>query len=235
MTTTPIQRTFRRYEQAGWPGQLARPYAPYAYDSGVIGVPTGGVSPMPSYPVVWHAATNRFRLPTTDAENVSVCGILSYESGTVGSTVSPTIENSPLGIVYSDGNIVKVGVLGTFYGIAAEAMEYGDLVEWEWRTSNPTVTDGEQKWKKRAVPTVGAASPTLPAAGDTLGLPNTGDFSAVAAQTAAKAAIDGIISDLRDQVIAAISDFYRIPIACASPAPVAAGDLVELRIGYQIR
>jgi len=224
MVTPVIQSAYRRYEQAGWPGALARPHAPYAFDSGQIRVPTGGVAPAPGYPVYWDATNNRFALPTTDALNQTVCGILSYDGGTVASSLSATTENSPLGIEYKNDAVVKIGVLGTFWGIAAEAMKYGDLVEWEWRTTSPTVTDGEQRWKKRTG--FAASAPELPAAGDTNGLSTAWNAAT------AKTAIDAIIASVYSAVTVGV---YRLPIAVADPQPVSAGELVLLRVGYQVR
>jgi len=220
-----IQRTFRRYEQAGWPGGIARPHAPYALDSGQIHIPSSGTDPAPGYAVYWNATENQFALPTSDAQQQLVCGILAYDGGTVGVTRTRT-ENSPLGVQYEDNDTVKVGVFGTYWGIAAEAMEYGDLVEWEWRATSPTITNGSFRWKKRTTTGFGTDSPELPAAGQTNGLP--------ASYTAAtvKTAIDWIIDSLRTQVTASV---YRLPIAVASPGAVAAGELVELRVGYMVR
>lgn len=229
--TTPIQSVYRRYEQAGWPGGLARPNAPYAYDSGVIRVPTGGTDPAPGYAVVWDATNNRFALPTTDAEQQLVCGILSYDGGVVAQTLGTTTENSPVGVQFANGSVIKVGVLGTFYGIAAEAMEYGDPVEWEWRNSTqspPLGASSAFRWKKR---TTFGMVPTLPAAGQTNGLPDTGDFGDTSVQTGVKAAVDHIASVLFDR----LSTVYRLPISVANPEPVAAGGLVQLRVGYSVR
>ena len=134
-----IQRVFRRHQQPGWVGGLARPDAPYAYDIGQIHVPTSGRKGRPGDGVIWDATENQYKVPTTAAEELLVIGIVAYDAGTVQSTLGtvPTTENSDQFIEYEDNAIIKVGVMGTFWIIAGGACEYGDLMRHQ---------NGDEKW-----------------------------------------------------------------------------------------
>ena len=140
-----IQRVFRRHQQPGWVGGLARPDAPYAYDTGQLHVPTSGRKARPGDGVIWDTTQNQYKVPTTDAEEFLVVGIVAYDAGTVQSTLTtaPTTENSDQYIEYDDDAIIKVAVLGTFYVIAGGAVEYGDILrhqmnDYKWDVDIPT-------------------------------------------------------------------------------------------------
>ena len=118
---------------------------PYAYDTGRLNVPTSGRKARPGDGVYWNATANRFQVPTTDAQELLVLGIVAYDVGTVQSTLgtTPTTENSDQFIQYDDDDVIKVAVLGTFYLIAGGAVEYGNILrhqndDYKWDNDTPT-------------------------------------------------------------------------------------------------
>lgn len=206
MTTgAPIQRQYRRYEQEGWPGALARPNEPHAFHFGLIDVPTGATrTPRPGDPVYWDATAERYAIPTTAVQVEAVCGILVFDSGTVQGTLDsvPSNANSDAFVEYKDNDSVKVGVMGTFYAIAGEALNYDVLVEWDI---------ANYKWDVRA---------TAQAAAHTALTGNT-----VANINAGLTQVIGLVNT-------AFGDLRRKPIVNVSRQQVAADGLCELQIGY---
>ena len=146
---TPIQTQFRVHQQPGWPGSLARPNSPYAYDIGSVNVPSAATrNPQPGDAVYWNATANAFELAVSSTQIRDTLGIIVYDAGTVQSTLAsaPSNANSDAFIQYADGDIIKVGIMGTFYVIAGGALEYGDQVDfdstdgqWDARTKATTI------------------------------------------------------------------------------------------------
>ena len=203
--TQAIQTQYNRYQQAGWPGALARPNEPHAFHIGVLHVPSGATrTPRPGDPVYYDATENQYAIPTTAAQLNAVCGIIVYDSGTVQAelTSPPTDANSPAYIEYKDNAEIKVGFAGTYFGIAGEAQEYDDLLVWD-------LTDF--KWDVRAAATVAA-------------------HTDVTADTVA--AINAALTSVTTRVNAAIADLRRRPFTCVARSPVAADGLTEIQIGF---
>lgn len=206
-----IQSAYRKHEQAGWPGGLVRPNEPHAFHRGKVYVPSNGRKPQPGDPVYYDAARNAYALPTNAATSAQVIGIVSYDPGVVqadaGST--PSGANSDLRVEFADGAIVKVLVLGTVYAVAGEALEYGDLAEWN-RT--------DHDWDKRDVPSIAAAAAVAPA-------PATNSAANI------KTAVDAGLAALKAQITAWEASLHRLPVQVVSPSPAASGGLVELHLG----
>lgn len=122
-----LQREFGRYPGRGYPGDLARPDEPHAFDIGLARVPAGGRAPRPGDAVYYDEVNDRFAVPTNAAQQRAVIGIVSYDPGKVAGTVSPLPDdgNSDVFVEYADGEEIKVGVLGTFWVTAGSAMKYG--------------------------------------------------------------------------------------------------------------
>lgn len=236
----PIQRQYRRDQQAGWPGALARPYEPNAYDTGQLYVPPGGTAPEPGMAVVYDATRNRFALPTTAAQVKDIVGLVSYDSGTVqGSLASPPGNaNSDAMVQYADGDVVKIGVLGTFYVLAQSALEYGDRVRWrtadgQWEAAATASTFGSAV--DRAAHTFANAHVT-----DDLDPPGTlanpdHDLAANDGSDSSRdywnAAFAAVIDSL-NAVRTTLDGWRGLPAVCVSPTPVAAGGLAEVRFGH---
>ena len=146
-----FQTNYNIYQQDGWPGQLARANEPYAYHTGLVHVPTNGRKPRPGDAVYYDATQNSFALPTNDAQSQQAIGIVSYDPPTVQSSLStvPDGANSDSYIEYANDSVVKIAVLGTFFVVAGEAVEYDQLVQWDrtnqdWRVvaNNPPNVSG---------------------------------------------------------------------------------------------
>ncbi len=79
----PIQTSYRRHQQPGWPGSKAKPGAPMEFVTGPVGVPSNGTKPKPGYGV-YHDTTNKdFRVATSPDQSLIVAGIVVYDAGTV--------------------------------------------------------------------------------------------------------------------------------------------------------
>ena len=131
----PVQTSYAVNPDRGFAGKLARPTEPHSLDSGQVHVPAAATrKPTPGDAIVYDATENQFKLPTSAAESLTVCGILTYRADTVqGAT----------GLVFNDNDEIEVGVFGTFWVVAGSALEYGDLIAWD-RT--------DYKWDKLATP-----------------------------------------------------------------------------------
>lgn len=224
-----VQRVFERDQALGYPGDVARENAPTAFDTGQIYVASNAIDPRPGEPVIYDATRNQYRLPASASENDDVLGIISFDSGTVASNLDsfPAGANSPSLIEYADDATVKVGVLGTFWALAGEALEYGDIVEWDWNASN---TSSYRKWTVADGPTAGAAALEI----DSSTLPS--DYTSNAtANAAVKATVDAALTTLHSRLQNLVAGFRRVPIICVSPSPVAADGIAELRVGWALR
>lgn len=236
----PIQRRYRRDQQPGWPGSLARPVEPHAYDTGQIYVAPGSTAPEPGMAVIYDATRNMYRLPATAAEVKAVVGLISYDSGTVqtgGQTVAGN-ANSDFAVQYGDGAIVKVGVLGTFYSVAYAAMEYGDRVRWriadlQWEAYATGVAFGAPIDRTAHTFRDADVSDMLDPPG-TLSAP-TNDLAAAQGSDDGRDIWNSALVALIDQVNvlqATLDAWQSYPAVCVSPSPVEAGALAEIRIGY---
>ena len=132
----PIQSFYRRHLQRQWPGTLARPNEPHAFDPGSLHVPANGNMPFPGEAVMYDAGEDSFRLPGSDAEELLVVGVLGYNPGDIPTVLQapPAMANSDTQIQYSDNAVIKVCVFGTFNVLAGSAMEYGDSVIYDHQT-----------------------------------------------------------------------------------------------------
>ena len=131
---SPVQTQFATTPGAGYPGSLSRAEEPHIYiHPAVFHLPAAGRKARPGDPVYYDAAENKFALPHNAATLLQTLGIVSYDLGTIQSLLAaiPAGSNSPAFIEYDDDAILKVGVMGTFYAIAGEALEFGDLVVWD--------------------------------------------------------------------------------------------------------
>ena len=149
--TNVVQVQYDINPQIGYPGGLAEPERPYAFTNGIINVPSAATrKPRPGDGVFYDQSENRWAVPTSDAEARLVRGILSYRLDTVQSVLSatPAGANSNSYIEYDDNDPVRIGIFGTFFIVAGEALEYDDRLIWDR-------TDG--KWNVVASPVVAGA------------------------------------------------------------------------------
>ena len=146
-----VQSQFDRYYQQGYPGDLARPSEPHAFDLGVAHVPANGRKPRPGDAVYYNAAENAFAVPVDAATQRQAVGVVSYDPGLIQGTLAapPADSNSDRFVEFEDGDPLKILVLGTAWVIAGSAMEYGQLVQqasfgggadYQWDVWTPDVT-----------------------------------------------------------------------------------------------
>ena len=118
-----VQTTYATYPERGYAGLPARPTEPHTLDAGLLHVPTGATrNPRPGDAVYYDAGENAFAIPTSAAESLLVCGILSYRQDTVA--------NDDDIVEFKNDDEVQVGVFGTFWVVAGSAMEYGQAIGW---------------------------------------------------------------------------------------------------------
>ena len=148
-----IQDVYALYQGRGYPGQLARPNAPYAFQQGTAGVVTG-TSLRSGYGVKYDQTNNDFRLPTSDADALEVIGIASYDMGAIQSslTATPDGENSDQVIEIRDNRPIRVGLEGWFWAIAGGALEFGDILRYD---------PDDENWRKITTPTAISGLPRL--------------------------------------------------------------------------
>ena len=211
--SAPIQSSYGRHQQAGWPGSKAKPGAPMEFVTGPVGVPTNGTKPKPGYGVYYNKTNKDFRVPTSLDQSLLVEGIVIYDAGTVqGSQSTPsTGANSDTLVAYEHGRVVKIGIFGTFFAVAGEALEFGDLVVFDHGT--------DKDWIKhaRAIADFDAAEPAA----------YSGTVNAEGLSTYVQGAITGLNDGVSAYVRGAIKALPKSPAVAVSSA--AEGGLVELR------
>jgi len=159
-----IQSVYELYQTKGLPGQCSRPNSPHFYQTAKLG---GSVKGRPGYGVHWDAADNNFQFPASAADELAVIGVASYDKGAIQKSLSsiPTGANSDQYIEYEANDVIRLGIMGFYWAVAGEAMEYGDLLYWD-RT--------DLEWKKRG--SIAGTAPDVATATD--GAPTDAELKA---------------------------------------------------------
>lgn len=125
MPNGTIQTVYQVNPDVGYPGALAYPEQPFAYENGIAQVPTNGRKPRPGDAVYYDRANNGYAVPTDAATLRAVCGIVGYRQDTVQDSLAttPTGANSDAFLEYEDGDPLRVLVLGSMFVRAGAAME----------------------------------------------------------------------------------------------------------------
>ena len=128
--TGPIQGTHRYYHRRGFYGDLARQHEVPIYDS-LKSVDSNTI--YPGEGVIYDIGEDGVRVPSGTRESRGVIGIVSYDQNRLPENATGT--NQKIG--YDTGDIVKVGIRGTFWAKAGEDVEYGmqlgyDTTNDEW-------------------------------------------------------------------------------------------------------
>ena len=191
-----VQTGYEINPEFGFAGDIARPGEPHAYDSGLLHVPASSTrNPRPGDALIYDATHNEWRVPATAAESLAALGIMTYRVDRIQNATSNMLD-------FADESEIEIGVHGTFWVVAGEAVEYGDRLVWD-------VAD--YKWNVAAAP----AAVDVPDS-----TANTVTANAVVA------------ANLVAQINAVVAALGRLPVVCVSRAPAADGDLIEARIGY---
>jgi len=140
----PIQTSFSRHLQKGLPGQIARANAPHDYDMGVAGVEVE-----PGMGVYYDAGTNKFIKPTDVATRKLVTHIVSFDPTSFNTDIAAPTTNNITKVVLAADSIIKLAVLGSFFGLAGATIENDDAVvfnestgKWiKYEPSTPTAND----------------------------------------------------------------------------------------------
>ena len=142
------------YQSEGYAGTLARPVPQACYEEGKLHVASGGDAVKPGWGLVYDQSEEKFKVPTTDAEELAVQGVCSYDMRAIPSTLAatPTNANSPQSVQFTDDALVRVCIEGVLFVRAGGNMEFGDALKF-------SRNDG--KWDKIATPTTIAAIPRL--------------------------------------------------------------------------
>ena len=144
----PIQSQYGRYQQAGYPGEVARPSDPCVFDIGQAHIPASGDNLQPGWGVYWDSTNDGFIIPAATGNEHNVTHIVSFDRAHVASTLSaiPTGANSDQLIEFADGAVMKLGAMGHFWVIARVALEFGDHLNFDfttkkWETYTPAASD----------------------------------------------------------------------------------------------
>ena len=132
-----IQRNFRRHQQLGLPGQVAHPNEPYAFDQD-----QAEVALRPGMGVLRDATSNKFALPTTDAEELLVTHIVGFDSSSFNADIASPTTNQASRVEFAADAIVKAMAYGTMVVIAGATVKAGDLARYDrtnekWETYTP--------------------------------------------------------------------------------------------------
>lgn len=223
-----IQQVYRQHLQEGWPGMIARPNVAHKYMSLKVYVPTNGRNPRPGDAVVYDSTRKAVRLPTSDAEERQVIGIVSYDIGVVGSTLdsTPSGSNSDAYVEFKDGSFALVATFGVFYGTAGGAASYGDVMAFnrtdnDWEVATDTVI--------ASLGTSGDLTALPDAVGDTATLAEVRTFTQAlqTALVAQKAEIEAF----GDNITGYPGRLPYVTIRCDNEEGAVSGGLVKLNIG----
>ena len=140
-----VQSNYSVYQQKGYVGDVAYPGRETNFEIGVAGVPAAGASLQPGWGVVYTPTSNDWLLATSAATALTVTGIVSFNPAETQSGVLsaiPSGANSDSFVEYADEAVIKVGTVGAFWAKAGEALEYGDIVVFDY--------GGDKDWIKPA-------------------------------------------------------------------------------------
>ena len=169
-----IQSSYARHQTAGFYGDISRPVPQCIFDLGITSVPV-----KPGDGVLYDSTADKWKLPTTDAEQLEVSGIVCFDSAVKA--------NSDGVIEFAADALIKVGVMGHFFAKAGEALEYGDLVVYD---------QTDKDWVKYTR-TIAAYSGTVDADGVTTYVSDAIDTLPKAPAVAVSKAASGGLVELR--------------------------------------
>ncbi len=147
-----IQTQYNRYQQVGFPGQLARPNAPHDFDRG-----QAEVALSPGQGVFYNSTENKWQLPTSTAERLLVTAVVGYDTGTVQNTITqPAGANSDQQIVFAADSVVKLQTEGSVYIVLGGTLEYGQTVVYNqttgrWIAAPAIINDNITSLPKRVI------------------------------------------------------------------------------------
>ena len=124
-----IQSNYEINPDLGFPGDIAQPGFPHAFDSGAAQVPANGRKPRPGDALYYDAANDGWAVPTDAATLLLVSGICTYRKDTV--------QNRANIVEFEDGDELEIGVFGSFWVTADAALQYGqrmtfDIANFRW-------------------------------------------------------------------------------------------------------
>lgn len=141
------------HQGRGYVGTIARANPPALLEAVKVGVPTGGDNLQPGWGVFKHSSDD-YREPTSDAEELAVVGVISYDYGTPTTQYAstPSGSNSDKGIEFKDDDLIRLCTEGFVYLRAGEALKKFDRLRFDRADNN---------WQKITTPTSIAAIPQL--------------------------------------------------------------------------
>lgn len=132
-----LQRTFAYHQQIGQVGAIARPSAPYDVDQG-----QAEVELKPGQGVFYNPATNKWKLPTSDAERLLVTHVVTFYPNSFNSDIGAPTTNNITEVVFAADAIVPLVAFGSVFVTAGETLETEDAVIYnqtteKWIKYNP--------------------------------------------------------------------------------------------------
>lgn len=127
------QRNYNRYAPELMPGMRAHTQSPWRTQRGKISVPNNTTAPEPGFGVLYDTTLRQWKLPTTDAEEQQVQGVIVVDENFVqtdGLTV-PDDGESPTGVRYRNGDAITVCLCGSVAVIAGGAGEWGSYLQFK--------------------------------------------------------------------------------------------------------
>lgn len=153
-TNRYVQDQTEQYQGRGYPGMIADPIPPACYRTLKAGVPSNGDNIRTGMGVFYDQTNDDVRIPTSDAEELAVIGVASYDLRIQQTelTTKPSGANSPNVIEYPDDAIMRVAIEGHFFLTAGGDMEFGDALRYD---------RADKEWVKITAPTAIANIPRL--------------------------------------------------------------------------
>lgn len=157
MPNGTIQTVYTVNPDIGYPGALALPEQPFAYENGIAQVPTSGRKPRPGDAVYYDRVNNGWAVPTDAPTLAQVCGLVGYRQDTVQDQLAsvPSGANSDAFLEFDDGDPIRVLVFGSMFVRAGADMEFGQRIVF-----NTTDFD----WDVQAAPAAGTVDAAFDAA-----------------------------------------------------------------------
>lgn len=137
--SSAVQKNYNVRQFKGYPGTLARPMVVQEYETGKVNLHAANNADdrnralRPGDLVYWDAAQKAFSLARTAANAQAVIGMVIVDDATLGKDGNPigAAGNSDVKVEFGDDSIIKVATFGIFFGIAGEALVFGDQVRFD--------------------------------------------------------------------------------------------------------
>lgn len=134
-----VQKNYNTRQFRGYPGTLARPEVVQEYVTGKVVLHRADNADdrnrnlRPADLVFYDAVNKGYSIPRTAAQAQQVVGMVIVDDATLGKDGNAlgASGNSDVMVAYEGDDIIKVATFGVFFGVAGEALKFGDMVKFD--------------------------------------------------------------------------------------------------------